>query len=174
MKITRKAIAPAMFKRLALLPCLVSLALPVYAGGLSEVEQTIFGMDCAPCAYGIEHGLKKLPGVTDVRVSLNEGRAIVALAADSSTTLERIRKVIRDNGFTPKAARVTVIGTLVHTEDGMWLVVPRQPHYRLTAKTDAVATTLHTRPNGAIVRLQGEIPETAAVASEVTVTQVLE
>jgi len=174
MNVTRMVDAPSVFTKLWLVVSLAGLAVPVHASGLSEVQQMIFGMDCAPCAYGIELGLKKLPGVTHVRVSLNEGQADVTLAADSSTTLERIRKVIRDNGFTPKAARVTVIGTLVHTEDGMWLVVPRQPHYRLTAKTDAVATTLHTRPNGAIVRLQGEIPETAAVASEVTVTQVLE
>ncbi len=173
MKITRKANAPAMFKSLARL-CLVSLALPVYAGGFTEVEQTIFGMDCAPCAYGIEHGLKKLPGVTNVRVSLNEGQADVTLSADSPTSIDAIRKVIRDNGFTPKAAGVTVVGTLVQAEDGMWLEVPRLPRYRLTAKTEAVATTLLARPNGTTVRLKGEIPEAAAMARELTVTQILE
>lgn len=174
MKITRKANAPAMFKSLALLLCQASLALPVYAGGLTAVEQTIFGMDCAPCAYGIEQGLKKLPGVTDVRVSLNEGQADVTLSADSSTSIEAIRKVIRDNGFTPKAARVTVMGTLVQAEDGMWLDMPRLPRYRLMATTDAIATTLHARANGTTVRLKGEIPEAAAMARELTVTQILE
>lgn len=77
-------------------------------------------MDCAPCAYGIEHGLKRLSGVTDVRVSLNEGVAVIALAPGSTTSIESIRKVIRDNGFTPKAAHVVVTGKLVRADGHTW------------------------------------------------------
>lgn len=174
MKITRNTIAPAMFKRLALLVWLASLAQPVYAGGLTDVEQTIFGMDCAPCAYGIEQGLTKLPGVTNVRVSLNEGQAIVTLAANNSTTLESIRKVIRDNGFTPKAAHVTVVGTLIHADGQAWLEAPGLPRYRLAAGNDAVEAALRARPNGGTVTVRGEIPETGAIASELTATELLE
>lgn len=39
------------------------------ANGLLEVEQAIFGMDCAPCAYGVERSLKRLPGAQRVQVS---------------------------------------------------------------------------------------------------------
>jgi len=149
------------------------LALPVHANGLTEVAQTIFGMDCAPCAYGIEKGLKKLPGVTAVRVSLNEGQAVVALAADSSTTIENIRKIIRDNGFTPKAARVKLVGTLTQAGGGLWLEAPGVPRYRLTASNGAVEAALRERPNGETVKIEGEITESAAVAGEVRVTQLL-
>lgn len=94
---------------------------PVLAGGLREVDQKIFGMDCAPCAHGIEQGLKKLSGVTAVRVSLNEGKAVVSLAPDSRTTLAQIREVIRDNGFTPKDAEAKVAGRLVHEGERVWI-----------------------------------------------------
>lgn len=86
---------------------------PAWAGGLREVDQTIFGMDCAPCAAGVEDGLNKLPGATSVRVSLNEGKAVIAFSANSSTTLAQIREVVRHNGFTPKEARATVVGRVV-------------------------------------------------------------
>lgn len=148
---------------------LAALAPAAHADGLTNVEQTIFGMDCAPCAYGIEQGLKKLPGVTGVRVSLNEGLAVVALAAENSTTLENIRRVIRDNGFTPKAARVTLVGTLLRADSGVWLEAPGLPRYRLTARDEAVVAALRARPNGEAIRIEGEIPETAAVAGEMRV-----
>lgn len=150
---------------------LVSLAQPAHANGLTEVEQTIFGMDCAPCAYGIEQGLKKLPGVTDVRVSLNEGRASVAFGANNSTTLESIRKVIRDNGFTPKIARVTVVGIVARADGQTWLEAPGLPRYRLAAGNDAIEAALRARPNGASVTVRGEIAETAAETRELKVTE---
>jgi len=146
---------------------LVGLALPVHADGLREVEQTIFGMDCAPCAYGIEQGLKKLRGVTGVRVSLNEGQAVVTLAADNATTIEDIRKVIRNNGFTPKAARVTLVGTLVRADDGIWLEAPGLPRYQLRASNEATEAALRARPHRETVKVEGEIPET--VTGEVQV-----
>lgn len=83
------------------------------ADGLREVDQSIFGMDCAPCARGIEQGLTKLSGVSSVRVSLNEGKAILTLGPDSSTTLQQIRHVVRHNGFTPKQAKALVEGRLI-------------------------------------------------------------
>ncbi|MEG3190962.1 heavy-metal-associated domain-containing protein [Lysobacter sp. D1-1-M9] len=85
------------------------------AQGLVHAKQTIFGMDCAPCAYGIEQGLKRLPGVESVKVSLNDGYAELTLAAGSSTSMQQIRAVIRDNGFTPKEARIDLEGTLALT-----------------------------------------------------------
>lgn len=171
MNMIRIANAPALIKSLVFALGSIALALPVHAAGLTQVEQTIFGMDCAPCAYGIEQGLKKLPGVTDVRVSLNEGRANVAFADNSSTTLEGIRKVVRDNGFTPKTARVTVVGTLVRADGETWLEAPGLPRYRLVITNDAVQAALRARPNGASVTVRGEVPETAEEAGELKVME---
>lgn len=91
--------------------CAMLTASGAAADGLRDVRQTIFGMDCAPCAYGVEKGLRALPGVGDVSVSLNEGYARASLEADSPTTLAQIRETIRDGGFTPKGATLRVEGT---------------------------------------------------------------
>ena len=94
---------------------------PARAGGLRELDQTIFGMDCAPCAAGIEKGIRRLDGVRSVRVSLNEGKAVVTLAPESRTRLIEIREVIRHNGFTPKEARATLVGRVALQGGRMWL-----------------------------------------------------
>jgi copper chaperone CopZ len=107
--------------RIAGLTVATLLVAPAQAGGLRELDQTIFGMDCAPCAAGVERGLSRLHGVTSVRVSLNEGKAVVTLAPDSQTTLARIREVIRHNGFTPKDARATLVGHLFRGAGQLWL-----------------------------------------------------
>ncbi|HUO81427.1 MAG TPA: heavy metal-associated domain-containing protein, partial [Gammaproteobacteria bacterium] len=90
----------------------IALAFPgvVPAEGLVEVRQAIFGMDCAPCAFGVKKGLKALPGVEAVRVSLNDGYAEVSLASGSPISMVEIREVIRDNGFTPKKALIRLEG----------------------------------------------------------------
>ncbi len=93
----------------------------VRAAGLLEVDQVIFGMDCAPCAYGVEQGLRKLQGVQKVTVSLNQGKAVVVFAPDSPTSLKQIRKTIRKNGFTPKDAMVHVAGRLAREGDALLL-----------------------------------------------------
>lgn len=98
--------------RIGLLAATLGASAVVSAQGLIHAKQVIFGMDCAPCAYGIEKGLKGLPGVQSVTVSLNNGYAEVSLASDSKTSLADIREVIRKNGFTPKDAQVQLEGTL--------------------------------------------------------------
>lgn len=83
------------------------------ADGIRHVHQSIFGMDCAPCAYGVEKALRALPGVEEVTVSLNEGYAEAELMPDSLTTLAQIREAIRNNGFTPKQAVLRIEGRYV-------------------------------------------------------------
>lgn len=115
------------FRRTALIISVVGLFVaPAWADGVRDIDQTIFGMDCAPCAAGVEQGLRKLPGVTSVRVSLNEGKAVVALSPDSGTTLAQIREVIRHNGFTPKDARATLVGRVVRQGDRLWIQVGKE------------------------------------------------
>lgn len=158
----------SVFKWLGLFLALFGLALPTYADGLTRVEQRIFGMDCAPCAYGIEQGLKRLSGVTEVRVSLNEGVAVVALTPGSTTTVENIRKVIRDNGFSPKAAQVVVTGKLVRADGHAWLEASGLPRYQLTGATKDVDATLSVRPDGG-VQLEGEVAESDSTVRELLV-----
>jgi copper chaperone CopZ len=111
----------AVIKSFCVLGLSLGIVLSAQADGLLEVKQTIFGMDCAPCAYGVQQRLKKLPGITQVEVSLNDGVASIDVAPDSPVTLAQIHDVLVDGGFTPKQAVVTVEGRI--TKDGEHLLL---------------------------------------------------
>lgn len=68
-------------------------------------------------------GIKDLEGVTSVRVSLQEGLAVVTLEPKNTLDPERIRDVVRGAGFTPKAADVRVRGRLMSDGGALRLYV---------------------------------------------------
>ncbi|HKX98174.1 MAG TPA: heavy metal-associated domain-containing protein, partial [Steroidobacteraceae bacterium] len=129
------------------------------ADGLRELDQTIFGMDCAPCAAGVEQGLRKLHGVTSVRVSLNEGKAVVTLTAGNRTTLAQVREVIRHNGFTPKDARATLVGRVMRQSD-QWWIDTGSGRFVLEADSATLQRQLIAQEAGGDVQLIVRIPET--------------
>ena len=95
----------------------LSVAVPTAQAEFRQVDQTVFGMDCAPCAYGTERGLSQIAGVTDVKVSLNDAKAVLELAPENEVTLQEIRRVIRNGGFNPRQARVEAVGELKLDEE---------------------------------------------------------
>lgn len=138
------------------------LTLPNAAGaaGFVEVTQNIFGMDCAPCAHGVQKNLMKLDGVTNATVSLNDGYARVEFTDDNSVTLERIRETIRENGFTPKDATLIVVGSLTRVA-GRPTVTFADQAFHLTAAAEGIAilAELDGMTSGASVRVSGRVDE---------------
>lgn len=135
------------------------LAVSAQADGFQRVDQTVFGMDCAPCAYGIQKGLEKLPGVLHATVTLNDGKAVVDLAPDNQVTLAEIREVIRHNGFTPKDASVTASGTLQKSGDRYYLSVNSATRLELRTANPSVLSSV---PVGAELTVEGRVPESTA------------
>ncbi len=88
---------------------------------LIKVDQEVFGMDCAPCAYGLERGLKKMDGLESVRVSLNDGKAYLTLAATNELTLQKIQEEVKNNGFSARNAEITLKGELL-SEGNEWRI----------------------------------------------------
>jgi len=60
--------------------------------------------------------VKKLDGVESVTVSLEAGTADIRLRPGNVVSLQRIRRLIRNSGFTPKQAEVTAVGKKVAWE----------------------------------------------------------
>ncbi len=150
----------SMFKHAALTLGLAALLVgPAWADGLREVDQTIFGMDCAPCAAGVEQSLSKLQGVTSVRVSLNQGKAVIALGPNNRTTLAQIREVIRHNGFTPKEARATLVGRMVREGDRLWIDTG-SGRFQLEADSKTLQAQTSAEGSGQDVTLFVRVPET--------------
>lgn len=86
-----------------------------------ELRQTVFGMDCAPCAHGLEQRMSKLEGVESVSVSLNNSLLTATLDPGNRLTLVKVRKSIKDSGFQPKEAELTVAGTILKV-DGIYIL----------------------------------------------------
>ena len=100
--------------------------------------------------------VQKLPGVESVNVSLERASTEIQLRPGNSITLDQVRSIIKNNGFTAKEATVTVVGRLIERggqpalevtgTDTVMLIVadPKQPapfkkvEERLRAKTSDV------------------------------------
>jgi hypothetical protein len=66
--------------------------------------------------------MKKVPAVSQVRVSLNEGLTVVDLKPGNTVTLAELRQIIKNNGFVPKEASLVARGS-VGEKDGTSFVV---------------------------------------------------
>lgn len=118
--------------------------------------------------------VEKLEGVRAVKVSLNEGRAVLDLAPGNAITLAEIRERVRRNGFSPQGATVTVRARVAAAGDALRLEVPE------TKETFDVAATPHAphvaelrKHIGQVVTVEGLIaaPKEKA-ASVIQITKV--
>ena len=55
---------------------------------------------------------KKIAGVESAKVSLNEGKATIQLKPVNAVRLEQVRKAVKEQGFTPRDAKVVAVGDL--------------------------------------------------------------
>ena len=68
--------------------------------GESQYRMRVDGLACPYCAYGIEKNLKKIDGVEEIEVDLNNGLVIVNVAEGVALTDEQMSKLFNDSGFT--------------------------------------------------------------------------
>ena len=110
------------------------LGIGTVSGQIAKVDQEVYGMDCAPCAYGLERGLKKMDGLQNVRVSLNNGKAYLSLADKNELTLRSIQEEVKKNGFSAKKAEVTLMGNATK-EDGQWFIETDNERFAVSQDT---------------------------------------
>src|ERR1700722_9719659 len=77
-----------------------------------QVNLTVFGMDCAPCAHAIHVSMKGIQGVNTVDVDLNTGLVSVKLSPGSSASMRQFNEAVEKNGFTHKDANVVARGKI--------------------------------------------------------------
>ena len=108
--------------------------------------------------------VRKLEGVADVSVSLNEGLARVELESANEITLEQLRRAIRDQGFSPREATVTLAGA-IERRDGRLVVVAAGSRAAFTLTGDERVLAEIERAEGATVTLRGVVAEGDATTS---------
>lgn len=126
---------------------------------LIEVKQTVYGMDCAPCAYALENRINKMEGVSTASVSLNDGLLTAALTNENTLTLKQIRKAVTESGFSPKKAEVKVSGTLQKEDGQYFLISSSDERYKLQVDDEAVEGRLKSTQAGESITLAGLLPQ---------------
>jgi copper chaperone CopZ len=109
----------------------------------TQVNLTVFGMDCAPCAHAIHVSMKGIEGVSTVDVDLNTGLVTIKLTPGNSASMRQFNQAVEKNGFTHKDADIVVRGKLTGTANAPMLEVSgTQDRYALSptaASLDVVA-----------------------------------
>jgi cation transport ATPase len=101
-----------------------------------QVNLTVFGMDCAPCAHAIHVSMKGIQGVNTVDVDLNTGLVSIKLAPGNSAAMRQFNEAVEKNGFTHKDANVIVRGQLSGSAQAPFLeVTGTKDRYALTPLT---------------------------------------
>ena len=114
------------------------------------------------CAHAVRVAMGKVEGVESVEVSLNEGTATLKLKTANRVSLETVRQIVRDNGFTPKGAEVRVAGRLVEKDGKRALEVNEVDSvYALVAYPEAEARfrQLEQTAVGVTVLVEAYFPE---------------
>lgn len=121
-------------KNIKMMALIGILGIGTISGQIARVDQEVYGMDCAPCAYGLERGLKKMDGLQEVRVSLNDGKAYLGLAEKNDLTLRSIQEEVKKNGFSARKAEVVLMGNATK-EDGQWYIETDNERFAVSQDT---------------------------------------
>jgi copper chaperone CopZ len=117
------------------------------------------------CAHAVRVAIQKLPGVESVDVSLERASTDIRLRAGNTITLQQLRGIVKNNGFTTKAAIVTVDGVLV--EHG------GQPALRVTGTDSVLSVAVDPKQPAAFKDVQARLRGGIA-AGQVTLVGVIQ
>ncbi len=67
------------------------------------IRDRVDGLACPFCAYGLEKKLKKLEGLKDIKILINEGKVTLSFKEGASINREDIEKAVEEGGFTPRS-----------------------------------------------------------------------
>jgi copper chaperone CopZ len=149
-------------KKIIAVACFSLIPLVAHAE-YEQVNLTVFGMDCAPCAHAIHVSMKGIQGVNTVDVDLNTGLVTIKLTPGNTASMRQFNEAVEKNGFTHKDADIVVRGKLTGTANAPVLEVSgTQDRYALSpiasgldiglllGKTVSVAGVLPQTPKGKV------------------------
>ncbi|SEC88655.1 heavy-metal-associated domain-containing protein [Terriglobus roseus] len=121
----------------------------------NQVNMTVFGMDCAPCAHAIHVSMKGIQGVNKVDVDLNSGLVSIQLAVGNGAGMQQFNQAVEKNGFTHKDAKIVAKGKITGTADApVFEVAGTNDRYSLSGSGTNVSSLL-----GKTVSITGTLPQ---------------
>lgn len=106
--------------------------------------------------------------MTSAEVSLNDGEVVVALDEDNHVRLDRLRQVIRDQGFTPRGAEIRARGVAERRDVGLVFRTPEGEVVLEVVGQAEVMESIEARLGERIVvqgRIEAEAPGRIRVSS---------
>ena len=117
--------------------------------------------------------MQKLDGVESVDVSLNEGRVRVQFAPETSVTIAQLRRTIRNQGFTPREATLTVSAQIEMRGGAPVAVVPGSGvTYTVTAGGDVLEQLSGLVGSTVVLEAQVELDQDDVTPDRMEVTRV--
>jgi len=123
----------------------------------AQVQVRVDGLSCPFCAFGMEKRLKKLDGLEDLRILVDEGRAVMTFREGSAVDFDAIGEAIRKGGFTPKAIQATLMGTLARVEDRLMLRMDGLEQGLLLASGPGLDRLTATKSEGDRITVTGKV-----------------
>ena len=132
---------------------------------IRTAELRVNGMTCPFCAFGIEKKLRRVNGVSEVEVLLDEGRIRLAFSAENMATVRDLEGAVDDAGFELAGLRLVARGTLAREVDWETFEVSPKERFRLVEKQDgsarlpsrATLERLRSAARGGAVLIGGEV-----------------
>lgn len=143
-------------KKTILVACLALIPLAAHAE-YEQVNLTVFGMDCAPCAHAIHVSMKGIQGVNSVDVDLNTGLVTIKLTPGNTASMRQFNEAVEKNGFTHKDANIVAKGKVTGTANAPVLEVSgTQDRYALSPETSGLDIASFV---GKTVTITGVLPQ---------------
>jgi copper chaperone CopZ len=122
-----------------------------------QVNLTVFGMDCAPCAHAIHVSMKGIQGVNTVDVDLNTGLVTIKLTSGNNAAMRQFDQAVEKNGFTHKDAVIVARGKLTGTASAPFFeVAGTQDRFALAPATTSIDIAAFI---GKTVTITGVLPQ---------------
>ena len=108
------------------------LAMPVTSDAeILGAELRVNGMSCPFCAFGIEKKLRRVEGVQEVEVLLDEGRVRLTFRANNAATVGALEDAVAGAGFKLSGMKLKVQGTLIADDANPSLEAGGKVRFRL-------------------------------------------
>lgn len=90
-------------KKIAL-ALLMSYSIAIFAQS-TRYQMRVDGLACPYCAYGIEKKLKKISGLSNIKVNLKKGLVTVDAADGTTLNEKQMKTLFKDAGFTYRSMK---------------------------------------------------------------------
>jgi copper chaperone CopZ len=152
--------------RLLLAPIAFAIAAPLCAEFL-HIEQSLTGLDCISCAESVGKTLKKIKGVETASFRTQDSVAVLDLKPGNTVTLQEVRDRVKNLGYTPKGAKVSVRGE-ARGGAGKWTFRPAgvEAEFPLVVTEDKI--TVKQLDKGGVMILEGVMDDPSGPLKVIT------